>query len=323
MIPLLLVTFLTVFALIVLCVGMGLKFFEEQKRKKVTEMLEDRMSSHAVQETNVLLDPALEGANWLKEFVSRFNYFRQMEANIQQAGLNWQVNAVLLAMVGLSIPGALLGMKFEVLMNPILSALAGAAVLGSLPNFYLKRCRTKRMAAFEEHFPEALDFLSRAMRAGHAFSISLEMLADESPDPLNVEFRKVFNEQNLGLPLDVALKNLAARVPLVDVSFFVSAVLLQKETGGNLAEILTKLAYVIRERFKLKGQVRAAAAHGKVTGTILTLMPVFLTGALLVVAPGYLQGMAADPDGKYLIGGSILGMLLGHFTIRKIVDIRV
>ncbi|RPI07702.1 MAG: type II secretion system F family protein [Acidobacteriales bacterium] len=198
-----------------------------------------------------------------------------------------------------------------------------AVAASFLPYFYVGRRRSKRMGMFEEQFPEALDFLARAMRAGHAFSVSLEMLADESSEPLAREFRQVFNEQNLGAPVEVALQNLGKRMPLLDVNFFVSAVMLQKETGGNLSEILVKLAYVIRERFKLKGQVRAASAHGRITGLILTLMPVVLMFALLVVAPGYLQGMAKDSDGKWLIVGAILGQLVGYFFIRKIINIKV
>jgi len=140
---------------------------------------------------------------------------------------------------------------------------------------------------------------------------------------LSREFRQVFNEQNLGAPIDAALQNLAKRMPLLDVSFFVSAVLLQKETGGNLSEILTNLAYVIRERFKLKGQVKAASAHGRITGLILTIMPIVLMFALLFVAPGYLQGMAKDSDGKWLVVGAVVGQLLGYFFIRRIINIKV
>jgi len=161
------------------------------------------------------------------------------------------------------------------------------------------------------------------MRAGHAFSVSLEMLADESEEPLSIEFRRLFNEQNLGSPIDVALKNMAVRVPILDVGFFVSAVLLQKETGGNLSEILTKLSYVIRERFQLKGQVKAASAHGRMTATILTAMPLVLTGALMVIAPEYLQGMWKDPDGIYLVVGAASAQLLGYLCIRKIINIKV
>jgi tight adherence protein B len=196
-------------------------------------------------------------------------------------------------------------------------------VLGGTPYFIVRHKRSKRLAALEEQFPEALDFLARSMRAGHAFSISLEMLGEELADPLGQEFRALFNEQNLGAPLDLALHNFTTRVPLLDARFFTSSVLLQKQTGGNLSEILSRLAYVIRERFRLKGQVRAASAHGRLTATILTLLPVFTMLALLVVAPGYLQGMAEDTDGKWMIAGAIGAQVLGNFFIKKIINIKV
>jgi tight adherence protein B len=149
------------------------------------------------------------------------------------------------------------------------------------------------------------------------------MLGEEMADPLGQEFRALFNEQNLGAPIDLALRNFTMRVPLLDVRFFTSSVLLQKQTGGNLSEILSRLAYVIRERFRLKGQVKAASAHGRLTATILTLLPVVTMLALLFVAPGYLQGMAEDSDGKYLIGGAIVAQVLGNFFIKKIINIKV
>jgi tight adherence protein B len=194
---------------------------------------------------------------------------------------------------------------------------------GSLPYAYARFKRQRRFAAFEEQFPEALDFLARSMRAGHAFSVSLEMLGAESPDPLGLEFRTLFNEQNLGAPLEVAFDNMLRRFPIVDVRFFVSSVMLQKQTGGNLSEILLRLAYVIRERVRLKGQVKAISAHGRLTAGILTVMPIALMFALFFVAPGYLQGMARDPDGKYLIFAAIVSQLLGYYFIRKIIRIKI
>jgi len=133
----------------------------------------------------------------------------------------------------------------------------------------------------------------------------------------------LFNEQNLGAPLDIALQNFSVRVPLLDVRFFTSSVLLQRQTGGNLSEILNRLAYVIRERFKLKGQVKSASAHGRLTATILTVLPVALMLGLLVIAPGYLEGMAADPDGKKMIAGAIIAQVLGNISIKKIINIKV
>jgi tight adherence protein B len=161
------------------------------------------------------------------------------------------------------------------------------------------------------------------MRAGHAFTISMEMLGEDLADPLGQEFRTLFNEQNLGAPLENALFNFNERVPMLDARFFTSSVLLQKQTGGNLSEILSRLAYVIRERFRLKGQVKAASAHGRLTATILTLLPIGTMACLLLVAPGYLQSMAADPDGKLMIGGAIVAQILGNITIKKIINIKV
>jgi tight adherence protein B len=314
-------TFLLIFALVALTLGLGFRFLEGQRKKKLTGMLETAGGRAATVVTTVLLEP--EKAPLLGRLLERFDVVRKMEAHIQQAGMSLTVGGLLVQMMLAGLLGGLIGMWLRVLMVPWLSATAATLGGAALPYLYVLRQRKLRLAAFEEQFPEALDFLARAMRAGHAFSISLEMLAGESAPPLSTEFRKVFNEQNLGLPIDTALKNLAERVPLLDVKFFVSAVLLQRETGGNLAEVLTKLARIIRERFQLKGQVRAASAHGRVTGAVLTIMPVLLMLGLMVVAPGYLQSMAADPDGKYIIAGAIVGLLLGHLTIRKIVDIKV
>jgi tight adherence protein B len=223
----------------------------------------------------------------------------------------------------MAIPGLGIGAVMPFMVNGPITAIVLAAVMGAMPYFFVRHKRKKRLDALEEQFPESLDFLARSMRAGHAFSISLEMLGEEMADPLGQEFRTLFNEQNLGAPLDVALNNFTTRVPLLDCRFFTSSVLLQKQTGGNLSEILSRLAYVIRERFRLKGQVKAASAHGRLTATILTLLPVFTMIALLVVAPGYLQGMAEDSDGKLMIAGAILAQILGNFTIKKIINIKV
>jgi tight adherence protein B len=240
---------------------------------------------------------------------------------IQQAGLDWTSSRLLTAMALMTIPGVLLGLWLDVIgaATPIVLAL----FFGSIPYLIVRSKRKKRLATLEEQFPEALDFLARSMRAGHAFSISLEMLGEEMADPLGQEFRALFNEQNLGAPIDIALRNFATRVPLLDVRFFTSSVLLQKQTGGNLSEILSRLAYVIRERFRLKGQVKAASAHGRLTATILTVLPLATMIGLLFVAPGYLQGMAADSDGKYMIGGAIVAQILGNYFIKRIINIKV
>jgi tight adherence protein B len=318
----LVISFLVIFALVLIAVSVGWSFLEAQRKKKVVGMLQTVAGEAIVTETTILKDAGEEG-DPLTQLVARFNFTQKLQAQIQQAGLDWSVGKLLLISAVGVIVGAVLGLRFKILIFEWSSSIGLALILGAVPFLYVMRKRASRLAAFEEQFPEALDFLARAMRAGHAFSVSLEMLADESPEPLGKEFRQVFNEQNLGAPIEIALQNLAIRVPLIDVSFFVSAVMLQKETGGNLSEILTKLAYVIRERFRLKGQVKAASAHGRVTGLVLTVMPIVLMFALLIVAPGYLQGMVKDPDGKWIILGAIVGQLLGYYFIRRIVNIKV
>jgi tight adherence protein B len=229
-----------------------------------------------------------------------------------------------MAAMGLAaMPGLGLGSLLPILLNGPTTAIALGIVGAAAPYLFVRHKRKKRLDRLEEQFPEALDFLARSMRAGHAFTISLEMLGEELADPLGQEFRALFNEQNLGAPLDLALRNFTERVPLLDARFFTSSVLLQRQTGGNLSEILTRLSYVIRERFRLKGQVKAASAHGRLTATILTVLPVATMLGLLVVAPGYLQGMAEDSDGKWLIGGAIVAQILGNFFIKKIINIKV
>ena len=165
----------------------------------------------------------------------------------------------------------------------------GGALGFALPWVVLRIKRTRRLRAFEEAFPEALDLMSRALKAGHAFATGLKMVADEMPEPIGPEFRKTFDEQNFGLPLKDSLANLTARVPLLDVRFFVTAVLIQRETGGNLSEILENLAHVVRERFKILRQVRVYTAHGRLTGYVLLALPAFLAIALAFINPEHMQ----------------------------------
>jgi tight adherence protein B len=161
------------------------------------------------------------------------------------------------------------------------------------------------------------------MRAGHAFSVSLEMIHTEFQEPVAGEFKRTFDEQNLGMPLDTALAKMGERVPLLDVQFFISAVTLQKRTGGNLAEVLDKLASLIRERFKLRGRIRAISAHGRMTGAALTAIPVAVGIMMCMVNPGYATFFAHDDTGKLMLGGAVALQLIGYGVIKKIVSIEV
>jgi tight adherence protein B len=319
----LIAVFVLIFALVLAATKVGFQFVDARQKKQMIDRLHVAAGEPVVEISNLLREIDVDKPDGLVARIKAFRFARHAQRQIQQAGMSFSATHLLLAMGLLCIPGLGLGAAIGLLGNRVLTAIALAVLFGFLPYWYVRRKRKKRLDTLEEQFPEALDFLSRSMRAGHAFTISLQMVGEELADPLGQEFRTLFNEQNLGATLEAALRNFSERVPLLDVRFFTSSVLLQKQTGGNLAEILTRLAYVIRERFRLKGQVRAASAHGRLTATILTVLPIATMLGMLLVAPGYLQGMAADPDGKWLIGASIAAQFIGYYFIRKIITIKV
>jgi tight adherence protein B len=253
--------------------------------------------------------------------LERLRLRERLKSLIEQAGLKWDVARMMHGSLALFLTG--FTMVWRLAPDYRAAAPAVALGMGALPLLYVFRKRRKRLRKFEEQFPDSLEFLARSMRAGHAFSVSLEMLHTEFQEPLAGEFRRAFDEQNLGLPLDVALQKLAERVPLIDVHFFVSAVLLQKRTGGNLAELLDRLAYLIRERFKLRGRIRAISAHGKMTGSVLSLVPIAVGVMMCWVNPDYVRFFVEDDTGKLMLGGGIALQLLGYAIIKKIVSIEI
>jgi tight adherence protein B len=223
--------------------------------------------------------------------------------------------------------GAVLGLGLYISVpyvypNPFVALLLGA--IGALaPLAYVALRRSKRLRAFEKSFPEAIDLLGRAVRAGHAFTTGLEMVTTELPEPVAGEFKIVFDEQNFGLPLRDALTNLAGRVPIVDVRFFVTALLVHKETGANLAQILGDLSQVIRDRFKLLGEVRARTAQGRLTAGILIALPPAMIVILRGLNPEYVNVLFTDPMGLYLLGGAALLQVIGSALLWKVVHIQV
>lgn len=317
LIPLFAVVFLT----IVLCVGLGLSFFKSKQKQQIRSMLRKAEETPAEQRTSELVRPA-EVPDLLSRFLNRFRFMERLDLILEQSGKKWSASRLISISCLTCVCGLLLGLKLQLITREV-SAIVFAALGAAAPLLLVLHKRRKTIAAFEAQFPEALDFLSRSMRAGHGFSIALEMLGTDSPDPLGSAFRRVSNDIQLGAALEPALAKLVVLVPLLDVRFFVSSVLLQQETGGNLGEILTKLAHVIRERFRLKGQVKAASAHGRITGLVLTLMPVAVAVFIMMTTPSYLRELAADKIGRYMIYGAIIGQIIGYFVIRKIVRIKI
>lgn len=256
------------------------------------------------------------------KFLKRFDLQPKLQILLEQAGLKWRVARLVHAclagfLIGYLMVHFFLPPKYRIL------GLIPALLCGALPLMHVVRIRNSRIHRFEELFPDSLEFVSRSMRAGHAFSVSLEMIHREFQEPISSEFKRAFEEHNLGLPLDVALEKLAKRVPLLDVQFFVSAVLLQKRTGGNLAEILDKLAYIIRERFKLRGKIKAISAHGRMTGTALSSIPIAVVFLMFFTNRDYILFFFNDEVGNYMAGAALFLQMAGYFVIDQIVKIEV
>jgi len=318
---LMVLTFLVLFAIVLMSVVLGFRFVESGRKKQVAAVMQNTQS-YSVAEPSILITRQSASTS-LDQYVRQFSFARPLEVLIQQAGLNWTAGTFAFYSLLGAAAGMLLGYKLPLFILTLPSMLGLGLLLGSLPYLYVRRMRTTRLRRIEEQFPACLDFLARSMRAGHAFSVSLEMLSEETAPPLGLELRQLFNEQNLGAHIDTALASFAERVPILDIAYFAAAVTMQRESGGNLSEILTKLAYVIRERFRLRRQIRAASAHGRITGVVLTIMPLITVMMMMLVVPDYIPSMARDPRGRVMILVAIIDQFIGYYIIRKIVNFKV
>jgi tight adherence protein B len=243
-----------------------------------------------------------------------------MQESLLQAGMKFRAGNFLALCLACGVLAGFAALTWS--KNPAI-AWAALVVGAFLPYSFVSYRRQKRFEKIEELFPEAIDTLARAVRAGHAFTTALEMISNETSEPLASEFRQLFEEQKFGMPVRDALMNLTERVPLVDVKFFVTAVMLQRETGGNLAEILDNLSYVIRERFKIQRQVRVHTAQGRLTMAVLMGMPPIVVAILQLFSPEFVAPLFHDPIGHALLVASIALQTIGYFVIRKIIKIQV
>jgi tight adherence protein B len=261
----------------------------------------------------------LSTINFWDNLLARFDFMDIMKTRIAQADLDWSVGRVTIAM---ALAGSIAFVIFYRLLGFGPGAIAG--ILAALaPYGYVLRRRNKRFQKFAENFPDVLDSLSRALRAGYPLSASMDMIAAETVAPVSTEMRKTAAEANLGVGWNRALENLGQRVPLLEVNLFISAVELHSRTGGKLSDVMSGLAENMRESISLKGEIRSLAAHGKLTGLILTILPVIIAMMMMYVSPGYMQVLYNHPYGKNLITAAVVCLILAHFAIRKIVDIKV
>lgn len=265
-------------------------------------------------------DEMLSTVPLLHQLMMRWPWSVRLKDFLHQAGLKTKPAKLLLLMAVTGLGSYLILARFFPRF-PV--AVVLGAVIGALPFAVVAWMRQRRLRKFEEQFPEALDLLGRAVRAGHAFTTGLEMIGKESGEPLAGEFRATFEEQNFGLPLRDALLNLTERVPLVDVRFFVTALLIQKETGGNLAEILDGLARVIRDRFRIYREVRTKTAQGRLTAIILIALPPFMMFALWILNPHYMAVLFNDAMGPKILATAAIMQLIGSAIIWKIIHIEV
>jgi len=313
------------FLIVAVAVFALVSYFDQ--RNAQARLIRERLSNerkvperNPEEELALLRDEQLSQIPALDNLLRRSERVSAIQKTLSQAGLDQRAGNFLGLCAMSGVAAAIIGYVFSKQLPVTWVAFLIGLVL---PYSYITFRRNKRFEKFEELFPEAIDTLARAVRAGHAFTTALEMISGEVAEPVSGEFRQLYEEQKFGMPVRDALMNLTERMPLVDVKFFVTAVMLQRETGGNLAEILDNLSYVIRERFKIQRQVRVYTAQGRLTMAMLMGMPPIIVAVMLMLNPGFIRPLFSDPIGHTLLVGGITLQTVGYFVIRKIIRIQV
>jgi tight adherence protein B len=267
--------------------------------------------------TSLLASTAVEGKTAAVEFLNRFGDIQRFLA---QANVSITASQFLAATLGLGAVGALI---VFVLGLPSFFVPIAAFVLGSLPFGFVFIARKRRIGAFAKQLPPALELISRALRSGHSLAAGINLVGDEMPQPIAGEFARCYEEQNLGIPLEEALEGMTERVPNLDLRFFATAVILQRQTGGDLAEILDKIGHLVRERFQIFGQIQALTGEGRLSGIVLLALPPILFVVMYRLNPDYVMVLFTDEIGKLMLTGAVFMQLAGAFVIKKIINIKV
>lgn len=273
------------------------------------------------EESVLLSDTRHSSISIMELLLKKLNVIQHLSRMLEDAGLRWSVGRVAAMMLLMGSIGAALVM--DVRWLPPGSSIAAFAAGASLPYMYLSRQRQRRMDLFEAQFPDALESLARAMRAGHPLQGAIEILAAELAAPLGPEFRRIRDERRLGMPWKTTLEKFSERVPILEVRLFVAAALISSRSGGRFTEVLENLAETVREGVSLRGEVRAVSAHGRMTGGVLTILPFGIAIMLYLTSPGYLLTLVDHPFGPMMIGAAIVFVIAGHFVIQRIVRISV
>jgi len=313
-----------VFALVLLAVVGGYFLLWAGRREKAeVKRRISLLELRNLQDADVpefLKNEVLSDVPLLNRILSRVNIATRIDRRLRQADMKIPVGTFLLLSLVLFSVGIVAGRLLH--WPTILSVVVGTALL-AIPNIIVDIKRRRRLKRFMNHFPEALEMFARSLRAGHSFTGAIQLVAQEMPDPIAPEFSKVFEEQNLGIPLRQALIGMTERIDILDVKFFVTAILIQRETGGNLAEIIDKIAYVIRERFRVQGQLKIFTAQARISGFILSLLPIGVAVIIGIMNPKYLEPLWFERTGRIMIAVAVTLQILGMLAIRKIMRIKI
>jgi len=300
------------------------EWFQEQQRKRqmvdqLRTLADQPIEGPGAGRSTVFRSAVLESP-WLRPIISRFPQLRDAGFILQQAGLSWTLQTLFLLSIGTAVG---FGSVTLIISRSVAAGFIATVIGGMLPAMYVRRRRTKRLNAFEELLPEAIDLVGRALRAGHPLTAGFKMAADDGPEPVAGEFRRVFEEQRFGLPIQDSLLGMADRVNIVDVRILVTAILIQREVGGNLAEILDNLSAVVRARFTIRRQIRVYTAQGRMTGYLLSALPIILFSMLYMINAEYMSILFMDPIGKMLIVVAITMQFIAFLWIRRIIRIEI
>ena len=304
-------------ATLIYAVATAIRNPDESVMHERLDMLAGKKAQAGVDESSVLTKPLDDVPNVLEEFVSNFFNLRRM---LDQADIDMKTEKFLAICGGMALGGLLIAVvtKLHVALYVILPLM-----LAPLPLLWVAFKRKKRMKQFTKQLPEALDMIGRALRAGHSLGAGFQMVSTEIPEPLGTEFGRVYEEQNLGIGLEESLRSMCARVPSLDLRFFSTAVILQRTTGGDLAEILEKISHIIRERFKIFGQIQALTGEGRLSGTVLLAMPPVLMIVMMFLNYDYVMLLFNTEIGNKMLAGAGFMQLVGAFVIKKIINIKV
>ena len=278
------------------------------------------LAEYQTEDVDIIRRKLLSEIPWFNRVLMRLRWTDKINRLLEQSGTQYPLGLYILLSLVLAAVGFLGG---SLLTSNYLFLIPVAAFLGMMPFFYIHSKKKRRMQKFERQLPDAMDLIARSLKAGHAFTGGLKMVADEFDDPMGTEFDKTLNEINFGVGAIEGLKTLANRVDCRDLKFFVISVILQRETGGNLAEILENIARLIRERFKLHGHIRVLSAEGKLSAIILIALPIFVVFALSIINPEYIKTLITDPLGRIMTVFAISLMVVGVFVMRRMIKIRV